>query len=175
MSSESDSDRLAAARLWNRQKAGTPRLALLTTVGPDGGPHATWMGMARTEEEDTVLTITSPDSDKVRNIRAQPRVEWLITSSDRKELLYLNGKAEVIDDVPEMKRCWKMMPGKEKAFFLRYYNSGIGFSVIRTKVESVVYVVPEECRKTRYSARNFKRNGRTRPTGIVPRKPRSMP
>lgn len=151
MSSEIDSDRAAAARLWKFSAEGLPQIALLSTVDPAGRPHATWMGISRCDEENTILTITSPDSDKVTNIRANPKVEWMLSTGDRKELLYLEGKAEVIEDVAEIKRAWQSIPGKGKAFFLRYYNSGIGFSVIKTRAKSAIYVIPEECRKTRFA------------------------
>ena len=151
MSSESDTERRAASQLWNLRTPENPRLALLTTVSPESAPHATWMGTTRTDDDDIILTITSPDSKKVKNIRANPKVEWLITSHDRKELLYLEGKAEVVDDVAEIKRCWQEIPGKGKAFFLQYYNSGIGFAIIKTTVESAIYAVPEDCRKTKFA------------------------
>ena len=109
------------------------------------------MGTARVEEEpDTLLTITSPDSEKVANIRANPKIEWLIAPPDRSAILYLECEAVIVDDVAEIKRYWKTMPGKEKTFFIRYYNSGIGFSIIRSTVRSAVYVVPEEFRKSRF-------------------------
>ena len=150
MNETNDSDRAAATRLWNFVTAESPHLALLTTVRPDGAPHATWMGAARCDDPDTLLTITSPDSDKVVNIRANPKVEWLTGSPDRKELLYLMGEAEVVEDVAEIKRCWQAIPGKGKTFFIRYYNSGIGFAVVKTRVKQAVYVVPEENRKTHF-------------------------
>ena len=151
MSSDHDSDRAAAARLWKFSTEGSPQIALLSTADPSGRPHATWMGISRSEEADTILTITSPDSDKVKNIRANPKVEWMLSTGDRKELLYLEGEAAIVEDIAEIKRQWQSIPGKGKAFFLRYYNSGIGFSVIKTRVDSAIYMIPEEYRKTRFA------------------------
>lgn len=141
----------AAKRLFGQFRPGKPAVALLGTVSEEGRPHTTWMFASRSLDPGVeILTITSPDSDKVKNVRACSAVEWLLTSQDRMENLYLEGEAEVVEDVAEIKRLWNMVGGKEGAFFMRYYNSGMGFSIIRTRVTEVVYAVPEEYRKVRW-------------------------
>ncbi|MCB1232796.1 MAG: pyridoxamine 5'-phosphate oxidase family protein [Verrucomicrobiae bacterium] len=145
-----DSD--AAKRIFGQMRVGKPAVAMLSTVSPEGRPHATWMFASRSKDPGIeILTITSPDSDKVKNVRVNSKVEWLLTSQDRMENLYLEGEAEMVDDVAEIKRLWEMIEGKERAFFMRYYNSGMGFAIIRTRVNSAVYAVPEEYRKVRYA------------------------
>lgn len=105
------------------------------------------MGAISAPEPGQILSLTSPDSRKVGNLRENPKVEWMFSEMNRKKLLYLGGRAELVEDVADLKECWKNIPGKGQAFFLRYFNSGPGFAVIRTRVESVVLVVPEEFRK----------------------------
>ena len=105
-----------------------------------------------TDDDLEILTITSPDSDKIRNLRSNRKVEWLITSKDRFQQLYLEGDAEIIENVSEIRRLWSMISGKQKqeVFFMKFYNSGLGFSIVRTRITSAVYVVPEEKRKARF-------------------------
>jgi general stress protein 26 len=143
----SNSDLQTAARLWRTFTPGRPFLAMLTTASAEGVPHATWMGAILAPDPGEVLTLTSPDSLKVRNIRENSAVEWLVSAMSRKELLYLQGHAEIVEEVADLKQCWAQIPGKGQAFFLRYFNPGPGFSVIRTVVESAILVVPEEFRK----------------------------
>lgn len=148
---EKPEDIEAARRLFAQLRPGKSTVAMLSTVSPEGRPHATWMFASRSSDSGVeILTITSPDSDKVDNVRAHAAVEWLVTSQDRMENLYLEGEAEVVEDVAEIKRLWELVGGKERAFFMRYYNSGMGFSIIRTRVTEAVYAVPEEYRKVRF-------------------------
>ena len=144
--SETGTDQEIAAGLWQSLKPGQPLLALLTTASSAGVPHATWMGTIGTPNPSLILTITSPDSLKVRNIRENPAVEWLLSETSRQLLLYLRGTAHIVDDVAEQKRCWQEIPGKDQAYFLRYFNTSPGFAIIRTEVESALLVVPEEFR-----------------------------
>jgi len=144
--SQIQTDRKIAAELWQSLKPGHTLLAMLTTASSEGVPHATWMGTIGMPNSSRILTITSPDSLKVRNIRENPSVEWLISRMSRQELLYLRGTAQIVEDVAEQKRYWQEIPGKGQAFFLRYFNTGPGFAIIRTEIESAVLVVPEEFR-----------------------------
>lgn len=148
---EKPEDLEAARRLFAHLRPGKSTVAMLSTLSPEGRPHGTWMFASRsTDPPVEILTITSPDSDKVENIQTHSAVEWLLTSQDRMENLYLEGEAEVVEEVAEIKRLWEMVGGKERAFFMRYYNSGMGFAIIRTRIEEVVLAVPEEYRKVRF-------------------------
>lgn len=123
--------------------------AVLSTVGPDGAPHASWMGTLSADRLRELVTITSPDSDKVANLSKNPKVEWMFTNAAKTNVVYLRGEAEVVEDVEEVKREWEGIKDKGRAYFLEHYNSGIGFSVIRTRVREIEFCVPEEFRKER--------------------------
>ncbi|MHC4925658.1 MAG: pyridoxamine 5'-phosphate oxidase family protein, partial [Planctomycetota bacterium] len=127
-------------------QTGPGGTGILTTAGGDGVPHATWMGTVVAPRWDQLATITSPDSRKVANIRANPNVEWLFSSTNRAELVYLEGQAEVVTEPREIKRYWKALPDKGRAFFLLYFNSGLGFCVLRTRIEQAVLCLPAEYR-----------------------------
>lgn len=103
-----------------------------------------------TDTDSEILSITSPDSDKIQNLRANHQVEWLITSQDRLQQLYLEGEAEIVEKVSEIRKLWNMISDKQQLYFMKFYNSGLGFSIVRTRVTCVVYVAPEEKRKARF-------------------------
>jgi len=132
-------------------KPGTPLPCLFSTVSADGRPHTDWMYASRSPDSDTeLLSITSPDSDKIRSLHTNRQVEWLITSRDRLQQLYLEGDAEVVEKVSEIRRLWSMIGDKQQVYFMKYYNSGLGFSILRTRMTSAIYVAPERKQKTRF-------------------------
>lgn len=118
--------------------------AILTTISPEGWPHAAWMGTAASPDHRHIFTLTSPDSAKVRHIRQNPRTEWMLVDSERKTVLYLRGDSRVVDDVGEMKHAWQLFPDKSRAFFLSFFNSGPGYSVIETTILEVEWHLPQE-------------------------------
>lgn len=117
--------------------------ALFSTASADGKPHATWMAtIALPGEGGKLVTITSPSSRKVTNIRENPVVEWLFSDENKRCLVYLECDAEVVEDPGEIKRGWASLPDKDRAYFLNFINSGIGFAVISSRVRSATLVIP---------------------------------
>jgi general stress protein 26 len=117
--------------------------ALLITASASGKPHATWMAtIALPDAGGRLITITSPTSRKVTNIRENAEVEWLFSDEPKRCLVYLECDAEVVDDPAEIKHGWASLPDKDRAYFLNYINSGIGFAVIASKVRSATLVIP---------------------------------
>lgn len=144
-----EEDLEVARRLMGQVQPGKASVILLSTISSRGRPHATWMFASRsTDPGIEILTITSPESQKVGYLAENPGVEWLLSSPDRMEQLYLEGEAEVVEDVGEIKRLWAMIGGKERAFFMKYYNSGIGFAILRTVVDRASLVYPEQYRRS---------------------------
>jgi len=122
-------------------------LGLLTTADAGGAPHATWMATVAATGTGGIVTLTSPDSRKVRNIEENPRTEWLFTRADKERLLYLSGESEIVESRSEIKRYWGLMREKDQAYFLNHFNSGMGFAIVLTQVNLVTMVFPKENRK----------------------------
>ncbi len=125
------------------------REGLLTTVTPEGRPHATWMGTVSTPDFVHLITLTGTHTDKVANIRANPGVEWMFTSPDRKTLVYFEGTAEIILDEEMKHRYIQMVPDESRGFFMRYYRAGGEWCVIKTHIEAAVYGMPGAYTKVR--------------------------
>ncbi len=135
---------LAEAKALVATVQGGKGAAVLTTVSPRGKPHATWMGTVSPHDSFEILTITSPDSEKMKNIEMNPNVEWMFTDAAQETVIYMSGIISVVRGVEEIKAMWDLIPDKKRAFFLPFYNTGIGFALLKTKVESVTYCRPQE-------------------------------
>lgn len=118
------------------------REGVLTTVNPQGRPHATWMGSVSTPDFVHLITLTGAHTDKVANIRANPFVEWMFTSDDRKTIIYFEGRAEILMDEDEKQRYFQMVPEESRGFFLRHYRARGEWCVIKTHLDRAVYSMP---------------------------------
>lgn len=119
--------------------------AIVVTANAAGLPHASWMGTLSSPNIGKLLTMTSPDSRKVLNILENPRVEWIFTSSNKDEVVYLRGNAQVVHEPSEVESAWKKLKDKTRAYFMQFLtNPGITFFIIETNVDEIEFAVPKE-------------------------------
>ncbi|MDO5504354.1 MAG: pyridoxamine 5'-phosphate oxidase family protein [Actinomycetia bacterium] len=85
------------------------RIASLTYLDDQGRLVATPMGTQDFTEPGTTYWITERDSDKVRHLQADNRVNVFYSSSDG--YVSLAGTAQVIDDPAKLKELWGMFTG----------------------------------------------------------------
>jgi len=136
----------AAARL-----VADTSVCIMATADADGMPHATWMNAIVSPDMEEVIAITRPETDKVANLRANPRAEWSLFSESRESFVYLSGPTDILQG-EEARDGWDAMPGKSFA----YYRNAAGgdsddpgdYAVLRTRVRKVVYCRPVGYRKT---------------------------
>jgi general stress protein 26 len=121
---------------------GRQRLGLLVTADAHGRPHGTYMGSLALMDLSRLLTMTSPDSRKVRNILENPQVEWLFLGETQEEVLYVQGTARVLQDPDEVEEAWRQMSDKTRAYFLSYQTVGIQFLIFETKIDFFEYRIP---------------------------------
>lgn len=118
--------------------------AVLTTVGPDQRPHACWMATLVAPTFDTLIAITSPDSRKVSNIRQNPRVEWMLTSPNMREVVYVRGDVQVIVEPAQVFQYWTQLPEVSRPYFLRVHHDGMAFMLLKTAIKEFEYCIPSE-------------------------------
>ena len=98
----------------------SPHVGVLSTLGPDGGPHAA--GMYYVVEGDRLLMWTYAKSQKSRNLQRDPRASLLVESGepyvDLRGVLF-RGRAELVTDHPEVARIGALL-------YERYYRPKTG-------------------------------------------------
>ena len=80
------------------------RIASLTYLDDEGRLVSTPMGTQKFDQPGTTYWITERDSDKVRHISADPRVNLFFDGGDG--YVSLAGTARVIDDEARLKELW---------------------------------------------------------------------
>ena len=80
------------------------RLAMLTSVGPDGRLVSKPMATQDVEFDGDVWFIAERASEKVRNIEARPEVN--VAYSDNSSWVSLSGTASVVDDPAKLAELW---------------------------------------------------------------------
>jgi general stress protein 26 len=85
------------------------RLAMLTSVAPDGRLVSKPMATQDVEFDGEVWFIAERDSQKARNIEADPRVNVAYASRD--SWVSLSGDAEVVDDQAKLQELWNTFTG----------------------------------------------------------------
>jgi general stress protein 26 len=124
------------------------RLALLSTADKQGWPHATWMNFQVKGYLDEIFTITAPSTQKIANLRENPRAEWMLSNPSLESIVLISGETRVIEG-DEVQPYWDAIPGKAHAYYRRYNDTDDfrKFVVIRTKVAKVVLTHPAAYKK----------------------------
>lgn len=126
------------------------RHGLLTTVDKDGWPHATWMNFQTKGYLDEVFTVTAPTTQKVANLRQNPRAEWMFSHPDFsiESIAYVSGETHIVEG-DAVQPYWDAIPGKSRAFYRQYNDTDDfrQFVVLVTKVSKVVFCRPVAYRK----------------------------
>jgi general stress protein 26 len=92
-----------------RELIKSTRLAMLTSVDPDGRLVSMPMATQDVEFDGDVWFIAERESHKVRNIRANPSVNVAYASHD--SWVSLSGRAEVVDDDAKLAELWNTFTG----------------------------------------------------------------
>ena len=115
-------------------------IGVLTTVDEHGESHSRWMATLAFDEFPKIITLTSAHSRKVAQINRHPRVHWMFSNHDLTLILNLSGEARVTSDPGTIKRAWKNVKDKSRAFFLNNFNGKP--VVIETTVDLIECTIP---------------------------------
>ena len=85
------------------------RLAVVSTVGPDGGPQSAVVGCAISDDLEIVFD-TLEDTRKARNLRAEPRC--VVTTDSPTEPVVVEGVAETVRDLGAIQELVARMNAK---------------------------------------------------------------
>jgi general stress protein 26 len=127
-----------------RQLLKSNNPGVLSTIDQSGFPQSRWMATMSFDDFPNLYTLTAANSRKVGQIREHPVVQWMFTDRDLSIVVNLTGRAEIfLRDAETMKRVWKQIVDKSRAFFMNNAVEGPGFVVIHTKVEMVECCIPK--------------------------------
>lgn len=121
-----------AKSLINGQHPG-----ILATVDEAGRPQVRWMSTLAIGSFPVFHTLTGANARKLRQIRANPAVNWMFFNKDLSLVVNLTGTARVVDDPAALKRIWQSIVDKTHTYFLNEYSHRPGFVAIETTVHSV--------------------------------------
>jgi|SRR5579884_4275869 len=79
------------------QRLRSDLIIWLTTVRPDGRPHTipVWFSW----DGETILILSQPNTQKIRNLRSNPNVTLALDGSDQGgDVIVLEGKAELLKE-----------------------------------------------------------------------------
>jgi len=150
MNTPSNTDRLEQEDMIGmvNEILGSGRPGVLSTLDFNGAPQSRWMATSSFEDFPVFYTLTSPESAKVEQIEAHPPVQWMFSSPDLGVIVNLTGRAHILlPDAVTVKKVWRRIPDKSRAYFLGDSVHGPGFSIIETTVELVECTLPELGRK----------------------------
>lgn len=89
-----------------RELAKGLHVAMLTTQGGDGRLFSRPLGVQEMEFDGDVWFATGLDSEKVREIEANPQVNVAFASKDNGTYISISGTARVVRDRAEIERHW---------------------------------------------------------------------
>jgi general stress protein 26 len=124
-------------------KEGNP--GILSTVDQSGSPQSRWMATMSFDDFPDLYTLTSATSRKVAQIQEHPTVHWMFSNQDLSLIVNLTGRAEIyLHEAEAMKRIWRQIADKSRAYFLGDSVKGPGFVVIHTKIEKIECTIPRK-------------------------------
>ena len=124
------------------------RTGLLTTADKSGWPHATWMNFQIKGYLDEIFTVTAPTTQKVANLRENPRAEWMFSNPPLESIATVSGETRIIEG-DAVQSYWDAIPGKSRAYYQRYNDTDDfrKFVVLSTTVAKVFFCRPMAYRK----------------------------
>lgn len=118
---------------------------ILSTIDQSGFPQSRWMATMSFDDFPDLYTLTSARSRKVAQIQEHPMVHWIFSNHDLSFIVNLSGRAEIyLHEADAMKRIWRQIADKSRAYFLGDAVKGPGFVVIHTKIEKIECSIPRK-------------------------------
>lgn len=118
------------------------KVGVLTSIDDRGYPHSRWMTPAVLPRfPGRLFAVTGSRFGKVRNIQADPKVEWAFQSRTLDRIVSLKGRAFVVDE-PELKVEVLEAIGPNLQVFWRINPKAGDLVVLETEIEEAVLFLP---------------------------------
>jgi len=129
---------------------------VLTTIDENGQPQARWMASLSFDDIPWLYTLTAQDSRKVAQIEKHPEVGWMFCNADLSLVVHMTGKAKIFKDIETVKKIWALIRCKDQAYFLKSGATGLGISVVATRIERIECNMPKALRRIAVAVEKLK-------------------
>jgi PPOX class probable F420-dependent enzyme len=123
---------------WAAERLTRARNYWLSTVRPDGAPHA--MPVWGMWDDSALWFTTGARSRKARNLRADPRC--VVTTEDANDPVIIEGTARIVTDRASMRRVLDLMNEK--------YGTDIEMSFLDPDLNATIAVRPRQVMSMRH-------------------------
>jgi general stress protein 26 len=135
------------------------KTAVLATTGKNGTPDMRWVTPAILRgRHGAIFTITYPASNKVKQIKSNPRVQWMFQTRPLDQIVMVEGKVNVIDN-PSIRSEVLEVVGPRLAAFWKINVDETGLLVLETVIEKATYYLPMKGKKEEVLFVQEKKNG----------------
>jgi pyridoxamine 5'-phosphate oxidase len=135
------------------------RTAVLATTGEDGMPDMRWVTPAILKgRPDAILMITSPNSNKVKQIKSNPCVQWMFQTRPLDQIIMVEGKVNIIDN-PSIRSEVLEVVGPRLTAFWKINVDETDLLVLETVIEKATYYLSMKGKKEKVLFAREKKNG----------------
>jgi pyridoxamine 5'-phosphate oxidase len=125
--------------------------AVLATVDEGGKPHMRWVSPVILKGRDgAIFTVTFPGSGKVKNLQANPHVQWMFQTPALNRILMVEGKVNIIDNPSMRSEVLEVLGSRLRAFW-KINEDERNLVVLETIIESATYYLPMKGTKEKVS------------------------
>lgn len=118
------------------------KTGILTTVDAKGRPYSRWMTpVVLKSVGPAVFAFSIPGAKKIEHIRKNPEVQWLIQTKDLREIVTINGRAEIVDN-PSVKSDLLEVLGPRLTMFYKVNENSQEWVILETRIEEGTYFRP---------------------------------
>lgn len=117
------------------------KTAVLATVDEEGSPAMRWVTPVMLRGRAPILyMVTSPDSDKMRHVRNNPNVQWMLQTRSLGTIINIFGKVNVLDN-PSIRNEVLEVVGPRLHAFWKINDDERDLLVFETVIRKVVYYI----------------------------------
>jgi len=117
------------------------KTAVFATVDDDGRPAMRWVTPVLLRGRAGVLYIVaSPDSNKVRHVRNNPDVQWILQTKPLDTIINIYGKVNVLDN-PSIRNEVLEVVGPRLHAFWKVTHDERDLLVLETIIQKAVYYI----------------------------------
>lgn len=120
------------------------RYSVMSTVDADNRPQSRWMSSTLLSGDlRRLYCLAHPSSDKIKQIDANDRVQWMFHRVNFTEVAWLSGRMRVLDSPSVKQQVFEKVADRALVYFKKF-GENPDFVVLELAVEEVRYQVPTE-------------------------------